>query len=97
MRHADHKLIINGTWEGDLMIDFICLHDDTEFHEDDEGRTYEDCIVQGWYDNDGRDMIGHSTTLTPEGHILLWTTWNYSNEPLLVGRGQYKEWKEGLE
>ena len=97
MRHADHKLVINGTWEGELMTDLLCLHDQTRFFKDSEGRIYDYCLVQEWYDNDGRDVIGHSTTLTPEGHILLWTTWNLDECPVLVGRAQYQEWKEGLE
>ena len=96
-RHADHKMIVKGTWEGDLETEMVCLHDEKEYYSDNEGRVYDYCLVQEWYDNDGRDVLGHSTTLTPQGHILFWTTWNYSSEPLLVGREQFIEWKEGLE
>lgn len=94
MRHADHKLVITGTWEGDLLYDLHCLHLPEDWHTDDQGVIHETCLVQDWWDNDRRDVLGHSTTLTPQGHILFWTTWNWDSEPTLVGREQYREWKD---
>jgi hypothetical protein len=96
MRHADHEIVVTGIADGYLEYNLYCLHTDDQdiFFTDDEHTQHDECVVQTWWECDGRDVTGFSNTLTPQGHILLWTTWNFEGSPLLVGRKQYKQWRE---
>lgn len=91
---ADHILRFTGVDHGIPMFELECVHGaEDKFFKDDEGREYDDCLIQGWWDNDGLDLV-NSDHSTPNG-VLLFTTWNWGNEPALVGAAEYEEWKEG--
>lgn len=102
VKHADHAIKIVGVYEGIIEHQFICLHDSTgpdhaRWYCDDEGTAYPYCLVSEWYDNDGLDMVSVSYTFDDQHRILLWTTFNYAHEPLLMGRNEYIEWRESYE
>lgn len=90
----DHLLRLTGTWEGTAMWELDCTHgDDPQFYVDEEGIEFDECLIQGWWEAVGFDIIGNSNNATPNG-ILLFTTYHFGGEPLLVGAAQYAEWRE---
>lgn len=95
---ADHLLLFTGIDNGIPMFELDCVHGaEDKFFKDNEGREYDDCLIQEWFDNCGLDIINSSDHATPNG-LLLWTTYNqWEGEPLLTGMAQFKEWKEGLD
>ena len=93
-QHADHHLEFTGVQTGFPMWDLHCMHGPESYYTDNEGVAHEDCIVQDWWDADGFDIIDSSTDFTWTKRLLLWTTWNYSSEPTLVGKAGYEYWKE---
>ena len=92
----DHELSITGIWEGDVMMDLHCTHDDADpgFFEDENGITIEECLVQLWFEADRRDVLGTITRADANqyGNYLLYTTWNLDLEPRLVGEADYNDW-----
>ena len=93
--YPDHKVVITGTWEGDLMYTLECLHKNTDqfFKDKDSGEVFDECIVQSWWDADSRDVLGTShPSDMKDGEIHLNTTWTEDGSPTLCGRAAYEDW-----
>ena len=101
MSDHDHVLMFKGIWEGIPEFDLDCIHiqGDKHFHVDHEGRRYDDCLVQEWWEAEGINLVQCSAHTEEgygelrydnEGNIKLWTHWlPFEGECQLLGIGEH--------
>ena len=98
MSQPDHMLLVQGIWEGEVMLDLECLHenDEDKYLVDNKGKWYDRCLIQEWFDADRRDVLGviDKQNMNTSGDFRCYTIWNLDFEPKLVGNEHFKEWTE---
>ena len=97
MTRHDHVLIFNGVWEGIPTFILECEHPDDQFHTDDEGKVWDDCLIQSWWDEEGLDLIQAADNGSREDShrwdnhqaLKLWTHWRNQEYPELLGANEH--------